>query len=122
MTAEDYINAMRQRAALTAAFDAVMNECDVLVCPIQRGEAPEFERLSLWDFLEQPSFGLPFNLADCPALSVCSGFGPTGLPLALQLIGRRGEESTLLQTGHAYQTVTGWQKCAPPLVAALQNR
>jgi amidase len=37
-----------------------------------------------------------WNVTGNPAASVPAGVGPDGLPLAVQLVGRHGEEGTLL--------------------------
>jgi aspartyl-tRNA(Asn)/glutamyl-tRNA(Gln) amidotransferase subunit A len=99
----DYEHALEQRRMLTAKLDALFESFDILVSAIQPAEAPSLAALSPFDFLRKPSYGLPFNLTDNPALSVPCGAGPAGLPLALQLIGRRDEELTVLRVGHAYE-------------------
>jgi aspartyl-tRNA(Asn)/glutamyl-tRNA(Gln) amidotransferase subunit A len=120
LSAADYLAAIERRGALRRAFDTTMQEVDLLLCAIQGGEAPRFEALSPWGFLERPSYGMPFNLSDSPALSLCSGFGPAGLPLAMQLVGPDGGEAAVLQAGFAYENATRW--CAPAkLQAAMKN-
>ena len=44
----------------------------------------------------------PTNLTGHPALSVPCGFGENGLPIGLQLMGRRWEESTLFRAAYTY--------------------
>ena len=44
----------------------------------------------------------PSNLTGHPALSVPSGVGANGLPIGLQLMGRRWDESTLFRAAYAY--------------------
>ena len=110
ISAADYVHAVQMRRALTVDLDATMGKCDLLLAPIQAGEAPLLGALSQWGFLQRPSYGLPFNLSDNPALSLCCGFGKTGLPLAMQLIGRRGSEGSVLRAGYAYQRRTDWHR------------
>ena len=57
----------------------------------------------------------PFNLTGSPTISVPCGFSTQGLPLSLQLIGRHGEESTVMQAGYAYEQATEWHKQRPPV-------
>ena len=57
----------------------------------------------------------PFNLTGQPALSLCSGFDDSGLPLSLQIVGRHFDEATVLRIGHAYERATPWRKRRPPL-------
>ena len=56
---------------------------------------------------------IPFNLTGSPTISVPCGFSAEGLPLSLQLIGRHGEEGTVLQAGHAYEQATEWHNRRP---------
>jgi aspartyl-tRNA(Asn)/glutamyl-tRNA(Gln) amidotransferase subunit A len=43
------------------------------------------------------------------------GFTHAGLPISVQLIGRRFDEATLLRAAHAYERETGWSRRRPPL-------
>jgi len=49
------------------------------------------------------SFCFPFNLSEQPALSVCCGFTASGLPVGLQIIGRRFDDAGVLRVGRAYE-------------------
>jgi aspartyl-tRNA(Asn)/glutamyl-tRNA(Gln) amidotransferase subunit A len=111
--AADYVEALGHRVRLAAALQETFKDHDVLVSPIQPGEAGLIESISKWGFVERPSFGIPFNVGDSPALTVCCGFGRQGLPLALQLVARRDDEPTLLRAGHAYELIAGWRERRP---------
>jgi len=108
VSAEDYQEALEQHITLTASLDACMQDYDLLIAPIQAGEAPFLADLSPWGFLQRPSYGIPFNLSDMPALSLCCGFGPNGLPLALQLISARGNDAQVLDAAYGFQMRTDW--------------
>ncbi len=43
------------------------------------------------------------SLAGLPAISVPAGFGPSGLPMGLQLIGRPQSDLAVLQIAAAYE-------------------
>jgi aspartyl-tRNA(Asn)/glutamyl-tRNA(Gln) amidotransferase subunit A len=49
----------------------------------------------------------PINLAGLPALAVPSGFSEEGLPLGTQVVGRPGEEETLLRLGRLIEERSG---------------
>jgi aspartyl-tRNA(Asn)/glutamyl-tRNA(Gln) amidotransferase subunit A len=115
--AADYVAALAATRTLNAAFDAQLACFDLLIAPIQPGEAPPFDTVSRWGFLQRPSFGIPFNLTDSPALSLCCGFGPQGLPLGLQLVGARNAEQAVLLAAHRYQSHTDWHRRMPPLLS-----
>ncbi len=63
-------------------------------------------------------YTVPFNLSGSPTLSVPCGFDARGLPLSLQLVGRRLEEGVICRAGHAYQSVTDFHTRHPILSPA----
>ncbi len=56
----------------------------------------------------------PATLAGLPALGVPAGFSNAGLPMGLQLIGRRGDDFGVLQLAEAYHEATDWPRRRPP--------
>jgi len=58
-------------------------------------------------------FAAPWNLAGWPAMSVPAGLGPTGTPLAVQLVGRPGSEGTLLALAGQLEALRPWTRVAP---------
>lgn len=113
LTADDVRRAASLRETLTACANAAMSDVEVLLAPIQPGTAPLLDDLRQWGFLERPSYGLPFNVADLPAVSLCCGFGEDGLPLSLQWVGRRHADAELLSVADAYQQRTAWHRRRP---------
>lgn len=57
---------------------------------------------------------IPASLIGLPALSVPVGFGESGLPMGMQLIGAPRADKTLLRMGHAYHQATLWPDKMPP--------
>jgi aspartyl-tRNA(Asn)/glutamyl-tRNA(Gln) amidotransferase subunit A len=57
-------------------------------------------------------FCFPFNLSEQPALSVCCGLTRNGLPVGLQIIGKRFDDAGVLRVGCAYEAAR------PPVRAA----
>nr|WP_275585259.1 amidase [Pseudooceanicola aestuarii] len=57
---------------------------------------------------------IPASLTGLPALAVPAGFGPGGLPMGLQIIGRRRADLGVLQLGEAWHQATGWPQRAWP--------
>ncbi|MCK4962672.1 MAG: hypothetical protein KAS19_09300, partial [Anaerolineales bacterium] len=58
-----------------------------------------------WDFIP---FTSVFNLTGNPAASVPCGFSAEGLPIGLQIIGRFGDEVTVLQASAAFEEARPW--------------
>ena len=66
-------------------------------------------------FFTRRSFTTPAALAGVPALAVPCGFSAAGLPLSLQIIGRRFDDATVLRVGHAYEQATDWHRRRPAI-------
>jgi len=111
--AGDYVQAVRRRRTLCLELKAVMSKLDILVSAVQPAEAPPIDAVPKWAMLEKPSFTIPFNVTGSPAMSVPTGFGASGLPVAMQLIGKPFAEPTLFRAAHAYQRATAWQQRRP---------
>jgi Asp-tRNA(Asn)/Glu-tRNA(Gln) amidotransferase A subunit family amidase len=57
----------------------------------------------------------PFNLTGQPAISVPCGFSPDGLPVGLQIAGRRHADAAVLRAAAAYEQAAPWAHIRPPL-------
>ena len=115
VSAADYVNAVRFRRELQENLAKVMADVDLLVLPTTSGPAPRLEDVTSFSLFETPNFTIPFNVAGVPALSVCNGFSASGLPLALQIVGRPFDEARVLRAGHAYEQATSWKERRPAL-------
>jgi Asp-tRNA(Asn)/Glu-tRNA(Gln) amidotransferase A subunit family amidase len=58
-------------------------------------------------------FTFPFNLTGQPAASVPAGFSDDGLPVGLQIIGRRNADRTVLAASAAYEAACPWSERHP---------
>ncbi|GAB2454988.1 amidase [Jatrophihabitans fulvus] len=103
--AADYVQAQRLRRAARDAVDDLLATVDVLVTPTASIAAPSYDRLD--DFFPSGEFfavhATYWNLTGHPAVSVPIGTTADGLPLALQLVGRRGEDQRLLAAASAVE-------------------
>ncbi len=57
----------------------------------------------------------PFNMTGQPAASVPCGFSNEGLPIGLQIVGRRYDDVTVLRASAAFERVRPWVQHRPPL-------
>ena len=60
-------------------------------------------------------FTYPFNLTGQPAATVPCGFTESGLPVGLQIVGRRFDEATVLRASAAFEEIAPWSHRRPPL-------
>jgi len=111
----DMIQATRRRRLLCREMAAAMENLDVIVSASQPGEAPRIDSVPKWANMEKPSFTMPFNVTGFPAISICTGFGEGGLPVAMQLAGKPFTEPTLLRAAHAYETAMPWRARRPAM-------
>jgi aspartyl-tRNA(Asn)/glutamyl-tRNA(Gln) amidotransferase subunit A len=108
----DYLQAVRRRRELRAELQQAMRGLDAVLTASQPSEAPKIDALPEWD-VGVPNFTMPFNVAGYPAISVCSGFGEGGLPVAIQLAGKPFEEPTLLRIADAFEKATEFRQKRP---------
>jgi aspartyl-tRNA(Asn)/glutamyl-tRNA(Gln) amidotransferase subunit A len=112
----DYLQAVRRRRELRAELQAAMAGLDAVLTAAQPSEAPKIDTLPKWDVFELPSFTMPFNVAGYPAISVCSGYGAGGLPVAIQLVGKPFREAMVLRIADAFEKATDFRNKRPALV------
>ncbi|MGH7816153.1 MAG: amidase [Candidatus Binatia bacterium] len=112
----DYIQAQRIRSRCRAELAEVFGKVDCLALPNQAGPAPRVKDVGPIDTLYkhvQPEFHGPFNLTGLPTLSVPCGFSENNLPIALQLVGKPFDESTIIRAGYTYQQHMKWYQRRP---------
>ena len=114
--AVDYVQALRRRRELCQEMRAAMADLDLLVNSSQAGEAPRSEDAAKWSFFERPSLAAPAFLSGYPSISVCTGFGEGGLPVAIQLIAKPFDEAMLFRAAHAYEQAHSWRDQHPTIV------
>ena len=59
---------------------------------------------------------IPGTLSGCPIANVPAGFGSNGLPMGLQIIGKRYADFATLQMAYAYEQATRWNLDRHPTV------
>jgi aspartyl-tRNA(Asn)/glutamyl-tRNA(Gln) amidotransferase subunit A len=113
----DYVQATRRRRELRAELQAAMRELDVVITAGAPGEAPRMDAIPKWDLFDKPNFTMPFNVTGYPALCACSGFGPAGLPVSVQIVGKPFQDAMVLRVGDAFEKATDSRGKRPTLVA-----
>lgn len=57
----------------------------------------------------------PFNLSGNPAVTLPAGMHSDGLPVAIQLVGRRGEDAKLLRVAALFEQALPWNELRPSI-------
>ncbi len=121
----DYMAGFEKRRVLAAGVQRFFREYDLLLTPTMA--IPPFKHPK--EMREYPHtvngvevgaqgwhpFTFPFNLTSNPAATVPCGFTEDGLPLGLQIVGRRFEDLLVMQTATAYEEARPWADRRPPI-------
>jgi aspartyl-tRNA(Asn)/glutamyl-tRNA(Gln) amidotransferase subunit A len=117
-----YLEAMRWRGPALAAYNAAVNGVDAVIAPVAPVPAPTIAESDVGNTPNAEAviqrltrFTRPVNYLGLPSLAIPSGFTKTGLPVAMQLIGRSFEEAVLLRIGAAFQRATDFHTRVPEL-------
>ncbi len=99
--------AQRVRAKITDELLKIFLTHDAIVGPTTPKTAFKFGELSSpLDYYLQDIYTIPANLAGLPSISVPMGFVEK-LPIGLQIMGKRFDDSKILQIARAYEKVRG---------------
>ncbi len=118
----DYVEARGQKLAYWDTVRPLFEKFDLLLTPTLSVAAfpvgrlnPEHWRQHAWDWIGWASFSYPFNFTGQPAASAPAGFTSDGLPVGLQIVGRRFADLTVLQASAAFEAARPWAERRPPL-------
>ncbi len=115
----DYAKAYGTRQGVRRMLDDLFQDIDLLLCPTMGLVPPSLDVFPADGLIPHEFAGVllrftaPFSLSGHPAMSVPCGFSREGLPIGLQLVGRHGEEDTVLRAGYAYESATVWHTRHP---------
>ncbi|MEU4130451.1 amidase [Streptomyces wuyuanensis] len=112
--------AIRQGERTAARANRVFDRVDVLLTPTIAGLPPTGGRLAGTGTVRASLRSMPmiaycalWNVTGNPAASVPAGFTEGGLPLAVQLVGRRDDETTLLSLAAELEKARPWAARRP---------
>jgi aspartyl-tRNA(Asn)/glutamyl-tRNA(Gln) amidotransferase subunit A len=100
-----FMQAARVRRMIADSFKNAFTQCDLIVCPSSAGTAmPLDSDLSPLEYYALDLFTVAMNLAGIPAVSVPCGLAQNGLPLGMQVVGRRFDDMRVLQLAKHIET------------------
>ncbi len=88
---ETYIRHLRRAEELRAHFGHATASFDGLIAPAVNGEAPRG-----LDYAGDPALQALWTLLHVPTLALPAARGPNGMPVAIQVVGRRDEDRKML--------------------------
>jgi amidase len=114
-----YFEALTERDRFTAYIDEALEPWDVWLCPVAATAA--FTHCPAWSAVDvdgksyphavaNGTYTIPFNLSGHPAVVIPIGQTQNGLPIGMQIVGKRWYEMELLLIASAIDKVVGgWQ-------------
>jgi aspartyl-tRNA(Asn)/glutamyl-tRNA(Gln) amidotransferase subunit A len=122
MSALDYLTMRERKHEYVTEVLGFFEDWDFLVTPAVSVAAFPAERLQPehwpqhpWDWLSWAEFSYPFNLSGNPAAIVPAGFTADGLPVGLQIVGRRFDDLGVLQLAARFEQARPWAQHRPAL-------
>jgi len=100
-----YIKAQKVRRLIAEDFDKAFETVDTILTPTAPSSAfkiGENEADPVTMYLNDV-FTIPASLAGLPGISVPTGLDKNGLPLGLQILGRKWDEETVLRTAYTLE-------------------
>ena len=120
VTGADYAGAVRAVDEMRARVDDLLETYDLLLTPTVAVTAfPVGMPPTRIGGVQDPGRGFfspmtrPFNMTGNPAASVPCGFSAEGLPIGMQIVGRRGDEATVLRASAAFEAARPWAQHRP---------
>ncbi|KMO35246.1 amidase [Methylobacterium aquaticum] len=100
---------MSQMAAMRDAALAAIRPYDFLIGPVSPNPPFPAEHASPTNdparAMAHIAYTVPFNMSEQPAISVPAGFTPDGLPVGLQIAGRRFDDVGVLRLARAFERI-----------------
>jgi amidase len=122
VTDAQYHDAMAARRDFSERYQAVLATVDAMLCPaggitmpVAADQYGGLETLAPLFGQIQMHFTIPDNFAGTPTLTLPCGRGKSGIPHAMQLVGKGLSEATLCRIGRAYEAATDWHQRRPAL-------
>jgi Asp-tRNA(Asn)/Glu-tRNA(Gln) amidotransferase A subunit family amidase len=115
-TLDEYLRFWIECDGLSLALDEWMNETPLLIAPV--GATPAFKHGTdqfnvagqVLSIFRAFSYSMAFNVYDLPCVCVPAAFTSEGLPIGVQIVGRRNEEDTVLVAAAIIeQALGGWR-------------
>jgi amidase len=111
-----YFKSQNLRRRLRAAYNAALDDHDLLLMPTTRMMASKIPPTDadlptmMQHSWEQIGNTCPFNVTHHPAISIPCGFGEGDRPIGLMLVAKHWQESMLYRAADAFERANDWQK------------
>lgn len=112
------------RTVLWHRVRAFMERFDLLILPtapvepfpVEQPYPTEINGKPLDHYIQWAYLTYAITVTGLPAISVPCGFSRNGLPVGLQIVGRRRHEAAVLRAAAAFEAAAPWAERVPPVV------
>lgn len=111
-----YFEALTERDRLIFQMDRELEDWDVILCPVAmttafthrpKGTAIDIDGRSVPYIMASGAYTIPFSLTGHPVVVIPIGYTPDGLPIGMQIVGKRWREMELLAIAQEIDRVVG---------------
>ncbi len=106
-----YLKAQKVRHLIRDDFNAIFEECDLILSPVAPSVAPKIgENEDPLEMYKSDMYTIAINLAGLPAISLPVGKNAEGMPVGLQLIAKQFNEKTLFDGALSMERAVNYNK------------
>jgi amidase len=84
--------------------------------PLEQPHVLEINRQPVGKAMQRSYLTYAFSVLGLPAISIPCGFTRQGLPVGLQIVGKRRGEAAVLRAAAAFEAAQPWAQHVPPIV------
>ncbi|MGD0118866.1 MAG: amidase [Candidatus Binatus sp.] len=121
MSAVEYLGIVTQMHNMSRTIVQELAPYDAVISPVtsrpavKLGTLPSHPSKYLSELPQWIPFTFAFNATGQPAFSVPTGFSKSGLPLAMQIVGRQADEVTIIGLAAQFEKARPWKDKHPPI-------
>ncbi len=128
LSVRDIAKAERYRSELWDRVRIFFDDYDLLLTPTvpiapflaETVYPTEIDGKPMENYVDWAMLSYAITMVELPAISVPCGMSEKGMPVGLQIVGRRHDETGLLRAAAAYELAAPWADKRPP-IASLQD-
>jgi amidase len=125
LTAVEVARGELLRTRLWQRVSEFLSERDLLITPtsatppfpVDQPHATEINGRPIGKAMQRSYLTYAFSVLGLPAISIPCGFTKGGLPVGLQIVGKRRGEAAVLRAAAAFEAAQPWAPHVPPIVA-----
>jgi amidase len=121
ISAADYVRAVTGMHNTSREIVQALMPYDALLAPtltrpaVRLGTLPSNPATGADEIYAWIAFTFPFNSTGQPAISIPNGFSHAGLPLAIQIVGRPGDEAGIIALAAQFEAARPWKDRHPAI-------